>query len=94
MLELAKAKIERRLDGYFAKTDAGLECKLGDIDSCDFGPGNAIGTILEVSNPERPVLVGCLHGGSLWLCPDCAEKIVKNCCGPKKEEPIQESKTP
>lgn len=40
--------------------------------------GNAFGTVVcwdEASGKNIPVI--CMHGGSGWLCPECADRIVQ-----------------
>ena len=42
---------------------------------------NAYGTVViwdEANQKDVPVI--CMHGGSMWLCPSCADAIVEEQC--------------
>ena len=39
--------------------------------------GNAYGEILSVDKQGKQIPVICGHGGSMWLCRSCANKIMQ-----------------
>ena len=40
--------------------------------------GNAYGTVVQYNEANlKNIPVICGHGGSMWLCPECAERIVQ-----------------
>jgi len=39
-------------------------------------PENAFGEILSISG-DKAIPVICMHGGSMWLCRSCADRIME-----------------
>lgn len=40
--------------------------------------GNAFGLVIDVDDKNQETPIICLHGGSHWLCANCATKLLQS----------------
>jgi hypothetical protein len=50
--------------------------------------GNAYGTLVEIESDGKMLPYICGHGGSMWLCPECADAIAGGNPLPVKACPV------
>lgn len=86
--------IEKRLEGEFGREyieKRSEEDRKHGINSMGtLARDNAFGEIVSVEDDGRELPVICGHGGSMWLCRACKEKILKGePCPPSQLEKIR-----